>query len=297
MSSAGILTEAMKCLFKNWKLLVYTYIMTLIYSLYFMFIILSSNSWTNDLIFNQNSPCILTKSFIFSLLPLHIKQQLRSITALILISSFAYLNLFLFSLPATILASSITTCSSSIHISSFKDLISKLMRLLMHPFDTCLYITLFNVCYTTIALVILFSLVPQHNQSSIPIAVVFFFALCFYNYLDVVWTLGAVASAIEEKIYGMEAFSKAAKLVEGKKLGGFAINNFFKVLFVIVFQGFKIIEFGGFKIVSSWLVFLLVVNSLCLLKIFKLIVYTVWYYHLKKSHGEEILVTEMNGIC
>ncbi|KAJ0090638.1 hypothetical protein Patl1_14401 [Pistacia atlantica] len=44
----------------------------------------------------------------------------------------------------------------------------------------------------------------------------------------------------------MEAFSKAAKLVEGRKLGGFAINNFFKIL--------------------------------------KLIVYTVWYYHLKKSH-------------
>ncbi|XP_031285100.1 uncharacterized protein LOC116143784 [Pistacia vera] len=228
MSSAGILTEAIKCLFKNWKLLAYTYIITIVFSLYFMFIILSSNSWTNDLIFNQNSPCLLTDSFIFSLLPLHIRQQLRFITGLILISSFAYLNLFLFSLPATILASSITTCSSSIDFSSFKDFISKLMRLLMRPFVTCLHITLFNVCYTAIVLVILFSLVPQHNQSSIPSIVVFFFALCFYNYLDVVWTLGAVASATEEKIYGMEAFSKAAKLVEGRKLGGFAINNFFK---------------------------------------------------------------------
>lgn len=58
-------------------------------SFYLMFIILSSNSWMSDLIFKQNSPFMYLphqKLHVFPL-PLPTKQNLRFITALILISS------------------------------------------------------------------------------------------------------------------------------------------------------------------------------------------------------------------
>ncbi|KAK9100038.1 hypothetical protein Scep_023468 [Stephania cephalantha] len=116
------------------------------------------------------------------------------------------------------------------------------------------------------------------------------FPCLLFLYLTVVWTLSLVVSVLEEEASGFQALGKAERLISGRKVQGFVICLVFMVVSTI----------SAFVMISTQEVGIAVVVMVVkmvgygLLKMFSLMVYTVFYFECKKSHGEEIEILEVD---
>ncbi|KAF5178990.1 hypothetical protein FRX31_031418 [Thalictrum thalictroides] len=104
-------------------------------------------------------------------------------------------------------------------------------------------------------------------------------AICLYMYLALVWMLSIVISVLED-CYGLQAFGKGAQLLKGRKVVGFGLTF---VLMILI---------GVNVLVSNIMISTIAMAFAVLLKMFSMMVYTVFYFDCKQSHGEEIELEE-----
>lgn len=198
-----------------------------------------------------------------------------------------------FSSVLTVVVSSTSYNAGGKNLSG-KELISNVANAGIRPgFITSFYTQLLSTGYLFVISILvgplLSFLISFRNMFSV--AVVFcVIASLFLMYLDVEWILALVVSLMEENNYGILGLGRAGVLIsrtEGKKVQGFILNLFFYVLSLIFSMGFIAIIMG--KNQTAFWIFTLVLS--CLINMFRLVTYTVLYFHCKKqSDAEEILL-------
>ncbi|KAF9586780.1 hypothetical protein IFM89_039998 [Coptis chinensis] len=103
--------------------------------------------------------------------------------------------------------------------------------------------------------------------------------------------LSLVISVLED-CYGLQALGKAEKLVEGRKVFGLVLTF---VVMILYNPGtlFSMINKNQQTVTTQILIaYGVTVNFAILVKILSMKAYTVFYFELKESHGEQIVVEE-----
>ncbi|GLT80424.1 hypothetical protein SLA2020_518630 [Shorea laevis] len=170
---------------------------------------------------------------------------------------------------------------------SIKALASTTVKLWRRPLVTSFYMTLlafgdFCLCLIIlITLLLIFGIIPS---KALVITLAFPFVI-IYAYITVVWELSFVASVLEEKS-GIEALGKAANIVRGMQVPGFALNLGMVILSLVLSQSCELV--GQQKAKVQIIVGVVVIHSISLvIRMFVYMAYTVMYLQCKKNHGEE----------
>lgn len=156
------------------------------------------------------------------------------------------------------------------------------------------YTTLLDLGYVVLVLAFLLPLVLIFYPESVLLflfsTLAFAMAAILYLHLSVVWTLALVVSVLEETS-GIEALGKAARQVKGLRLKGFLLKLFFGTFSYVMIKldlGTVNTQYSKTSISINIVIALLILSASCLIKMFSLTTYTVFYYECKKMHiGEE----------
>ncbi|KAF5725911.1 hypothetical protein HS088_TW23G00643 [Tripterygium wilfordii] len=288
-----ILTQALKILFKNGKLLVSIASLTLLFtSLIFLLNVFFISPRITDFIV-ENSFLLVTNpsSPEFTTLLVGMKQDIQIFLGFQWIFLVANIIITVLSSIALILASA-ASYQYGANNPSLKELMLISLKSLKGPFITWFYTTLLGVGYMFFVLGILVPAFIMMGSiafaaSSVTSMLLSFLAAASYSYLAMDWTLAVIVSVVEEKYCGIEALEKGKQLVKGMELYGSALNFLFSVLSLVVLQGMRLINFKQSAAVEIT-IGLIVLNSVCLIRMFWLLVYTSFYYQCKKNHGEEV---------
>lgn len=208
-----------------------------------------------------------------------------------------------FSSVVTVIVSLASYNSSSGKNLSCKELISNVAAAGIRPaFITSFYTKLLSTGYlfvfSILVIPLLTFLITFKNIFSVTV-VASVIGSIFYMYLDVEWILAFVVSLTEENNYGILGLGRAGVLItrtEGKKVQGFILNLFFYVLSSILSAGF--VAVFGKKVImgknqTAFWIYTLVFS--CLINMFRLVTYTVLYFHCKKQGGDEEALLELEA--
>lgn len=310
-ASAAILEESVKLLSKNGRFMaLIALISAILYSSLFLLFNFSNATLISDMllkqyaVLNPSSTVYGSSSFNSATAAAAVnpfESIFRDARFLFLINVSFLVAIYIvsfFSSVVTVVVSSTSYNAGGKNLSG-KELISNVANAGIRPaFITSFYTQLLSTGYLFVISILvgplLSFLISFRNIFSV--AVVFgVIASLFLMYLDVEWILALVVSLMEENNYGILGLGRAGVLIsrtEGKKVQGFILNLFFYVLSLIFSTGF--IAIFGKKVITgknqtAFWIFTLVLS--CLINMFRLVTYTVLYFHCKKqSDAEEILL-------
>lgn len=192
---------------------------------------------------------------------------------------------------ATTYAAAVTLSGKKL---SIKALASTTVKLWRRPLVTYFYKTLLAFGYVCLCVIILTLLLIIFGIITISgtitsYALVRTLAVPFviiYAYIAVVWELSFVASVLEEKS-GIEALGKAANIVSGMQVQGFALNLGMELLSLVLSQSWELM--GKQKAEVKIIVGVVVIHSISfVIRMFGYMAYTVMYLQCKMNHGEEV---------
>ncbi|XP_077237083.1 uncharacterized protein LOC143878721 [Tasmannia lanceolata] len=278
----GILREAFEIPFKNSKLMLSIFLLVffpfslLVLAHYLLsgpLIIEIESQESYDLSINhQNATIFVCHQFGFSI---------------------AFSILSIFSMAITIHASASTYIGKSLNL---KETLLRIITIWKRPTITWLYAMLITLAYAFLVLMLFgaFSLITSSVHALITwIGLVGILGMLFYLYLVAVWLLGLVISVVEEGSYGMKAIGKAVELIGGRRVQGFGLILVLGMLSVPIYLLFSLNviedEIGS---ATRFVIGIITTVLLCCLNLFTFVVFTVFYYQCKKSHGEKV---EMEG--
>ncbi|OVA15745.1 hypothetical protein BVC80_1829g38 [Macleaya cordata] len=180
---------------------------------------------------------------------------------------------------------------------SFKELFSKIRATWKRAMITWIYISIYTVVYTLVSVVWIVAFVLVIKTGS---TVTWFFLLgclaaILYLYLAVVWTLSMVISVLEEGCYGIKAIQKARDLIRGREIQGFGIMLSVVLLTCPISVLYYLNALGDDQVMARLVLGFFVTVPFCFAKFFTYLVYTVFYYEYKKSHGERAEELELGG--
>ncbi|KAK9130234.1 hypothetical protein Sjap_010721 [Stephania japonica] len=112
------------------------------------------------------------------------------------------------------------------------------------------------------------------------------FAIIFYLYFAVIWTLSIVVS-IAEDCRGLKALERARHLISGRKFYVFVLM-FFLLLVSVPVSLLVLLHLSedDQPAIFRYAVGTLVVAVFCIAQLFVFVVFTVFYYECRKFHGE-----------
>ncbi|XXG51723.1 hypothetical protein AAC387_Pa03g0231 [Persea americana] len=185
-----------------------------------------------------------------------------------------------------------TAASYSSKQLNLKELILTIARTWKRPLVTSLYIALLGIGYAMLLMPLIVLLVGTAKGSVIFIVfgvLIALLLLCLSIYLGAIWNLGLVISVVEERFSGMKALGRAEELIKGRKLQGFVLSLLLALIYW-VFTGlfvFKAVDINLAK-ATRLVIELVFMNVICLWQLFLCMVFTVFYFQCKKSHGGEV---------
>ncbi|PIA58870.1 hypothetical protein AQUCO_00400015v1 [Aquilegia coerulea] len=162
----------------------------------------------------------------------------------------------------------------------FKDIL-KFKKMWIRPVVTWFYFTLMCAGFFLLVSPLFLLLIPTKG-SIIVLAigiVLVLLAICLYMYLALVWMLSIVISVLED-CYGLQALGKSAELLKGRKVVGLVLTF---VLMILI--GVNVFVTKLFNVVSA-------MNFAVLVKMLSMMIYTLFYFDCKQSHGEKVQVEE-----
>lgn len=278
MDVLGILREGIK-IFKSEKLIHSIALFLLIpSSLLFLVLELALQNTVLKLVTDEHQQA---KS------PIQIKWDVRIILAACVIIIFASFAVSFFSMVATIYASAMAY--SGKHL-TLKELLSKIGGIWKRPMITRLYVSLFNIIFVVLYLALIALMVRNKGSISVLVLIIVVALFVFFlnHYLFLFCMMGIVVSVLEDGFSGIRAFKKAKQLIEGKKLQGFLLSL---VLALVTLPGSLISilnarnghAMGPIEVAVR----LVLINMGCILQLYGLIVYAVYYFECKKNNGEK----------
>ncbi|PIA58874.1 hypothetical protein AQUCO_00400019v1 [Aquilegia coerulea] len=179
-----------------------------------------------------------------------------------------------------------------------KDLFMKIKKIWIRPVVTWFYITLIGtgLFVLVLPLVLLVILSKRSFVVVLTIGIVLvLLAICLNMYLSLVWMLSIVTSVLEDS-YGLQALGKGAELLKGRKLVGFVLTvilmilvGIINVLVLMINKNIQGVTLKSLLISFCGMIFSTMVNILGVM------MYTVFYFDCKHSHGEEVEVEANMG--
>ncbi|KAK9099980.1 hypothetical protein Scep_023410 [Stephania cephalantha] len=122
-----------------------------------------------------------------------------------------------------------------------------------------------------------------------------FSAAVLYLYFAVVSTLGIVVT-IAEDCYGLKALERARQLIRGHKAYVFILMLFLLLVYAPISLLFLLhLTEDDQSAVSRHAVGSFVAASFCIAQMFIYVVFTVFYYECRKSHGEKVEIESEEG--
>ncbi|OVA15746.1 Protein of unknown function DUF4013 [Macleaya cordata] len=217
--------------------------------------------------------------------------------ALLVLEALFFLAFFLVSLFGIIVtiygSAAIYTKNKSV---SFKELFSKIRATWKRSLITWIYVSIYTIVYTLVSVVwiVAFALVIKTGS-----VVTYFFILgclaaVLYLYLSVIWTLGMIISVLEG-FYGIKAIQKAKDLIRGREIQGFGIMLSVVLLTCPISVLYYLNALDNDHVMGRVVLGFFVTVPFCFAKFFTYLVYTVFYYECKKSHGERTEELELGG--
>lgn len=199
---------------------------------------------------------------------------------------------YVFSLLSIVAMIYATAASYSSKQLNLKELILIIAGTWKRPLITSLYIGLLGIGFAMLLMPLIVLLVVTAKGSVIFIVfgVLIALLLLFLNiYLFAIWKLGLVISVVEEKFSGMKALGRAEELIKGRKLQGFVLSLLWTLIYGVIIGlfVFKAVDINLAK-ETRLVIELVFMNVICLLQLFLCMVFTVFYFQCKKSHGEEV---------
>ncbi|XP_042509112.1 uncharacterized protein LOC122084735 [Macadamia integrifolia] len=192
----------------------------------------------------------------------------------------------LFGISVTICSSALTYLGKNV---SLKELLLNIPVTWKRLLITALYVGLITVAYVLLVLLFIgaFALIFTTGIIVALSGLVGFPAALFYLYMAAVFMLGLVISVVEEDCYGIKALERAIDLIRGSKIQGFCITVLLELLTGPISFLFILIIFDDDLEFMIQMAFVSVATVVfCISRLFALVVYTVFYYGCKKSHGE-----------
>lgn len=265
----------------------------LLYSLFYFLNIMSIKPFIIDMIVKQTNPSFPINPDDESNSANPIFSMIKDIKIILGLESFFSLSYYIISFCtaiAIIFTSATSYCSKDL---SLKDLLLWMVKSWIRPFITMFYVQLIKIgylCIYIVAMLIPYFMVFNHPFAAKPIIIVLgIFALTFYLYLSVVWSLALVVSVVEEKFYGIEALGKGGQIVKGKRVDGFMLNMVFTLLSLGIFYVYWILKDRSVRRpVVQMVVALCMIFANFLLLMIQHMAFTVLYFRCKQYHGEEI---------
>ncbi|XP_058113158.1 uncharacterized protein LOC131256125 [Magnolia sinica] len=278
----GILKESLKIPLKNLKLMVSVMLLLLI-----PFSLLALN---HDLV---AGPFLIEiedqesdSGWNFS--TSRVQKDIRILVGLESVYFIAFCVLIPFTMTATMYASATTYTGKHL---SLMDVCLKIIEIWKRPMITWLYVLLITAVYAFIVVMVFvaFALITNGGTLIAMIGLVSLPAMIFFVYLAAVWMLGLVISVVEEDCYGMKAIKKAVYLIKGRKLQGFGLMMVLALLIapISVLFSLNTIEDDIEPVVRLAIGAIETVLA-SILKLFAFVVYTVFYYECKNSHGGKV---------
>ncbi|KAJ7979529.1 Polyadenylate-binding protein 1-B-binding protein [Quillaja saponaria] len=220
MEFVGILRESQQIFIKHKKLMAFiTLFSLLLHSILLLCNFFSVKPFLNDFIMKETLLLANPSGSDYASLLVALGLDIKIFTGVQWLFILATYIASLLSSTMTIIASANTYGGLNL---TLKDLLSRAVNLWRRPLVTWFYMTLFEIGYLFLAILIFLPLrlsFSPHSHSSILAALSLILVSVFYMYLAVVWNLALVVSVLEEK-YGFEAIGKAGQLVKGMKLNG-----------------------------------------------------------------------------
>ncbi|KAJ9548554.1 hypothetical protein OSB04_021097 [Centaurea solstitialis] len=286
----GILKKSIKIMSKNGKLLA---IVTSIYLMIASFFFVWNMSTIKPIIFDFSTKAVQITSLDPRGLPFakDLASILKDIKVLLGIELAFLLALFLTSLFAQTAIILLTEVSYKNKKISSNDLIVGVPRSSTRLFITTFHVALLRVGYIFFGyIMIMVPMIMFYGHKIVSkwiLWVLMIFLVSLYLYFSVVWLMSLVISVLEE-CSGIEALGKAGKLVKGNKLEGFSLNLMFNLIAYVFFDVLlKRSTLIQSELTQAFVRFFLM-SCICLIVVFELQAYTVFYFECKKSHGDEI---------
>ncbi|XP_043695884.1 uncharacterized protein LOC122646401 [Telopea speciosissima] len=201
----------------------------------------------------------------------------------------------LFGISVIICSSALTYLGKNVYLKELLRIIPVTWKRLL---ITALYVALFTVAYVFLILLFIgaLGLITTTDAIIALCGLVGFPAALFYLYLAAVFMLGFVISVVEEDCYGIKALATARDLIRGSKIQGFGITVLLELLTGPISFLFILITFDDDLEFMAQMAFVSVATVVfCIARLFALVVYTVFYYGCKKSHGQEVHVELGSG--
>ncbi|PIA58873.1 hypothetical protein AQUCO_00400018v1 [Aquilegia coerulea] len=199
----------------------------------------------------------------------------------------------LFSMMNTVYVSAVSYLGRDLKL---KDLFMKINKIWIRPVVTWFYITLIfaGFLFVLVAHLVLLFIFSKGSIIVLTIGIVLvLLAICLNMYIALVSMLSIVTSVLEDS-YGLQAIRKGAQLLKGRKLVGFVLTFILMTLFgfhSLVSMMIKNMQMVPLKLLISFCAMIFVF----LVKILSMMIYTVFYFDCKRSHGEKVEVEENMG--
>lgn len=287
----GILMEALKLTWKNKKFLLSITLLVLppftmlsLGNKFLVFILMSDVASKEALLALDGNDQSKTEHALAG-----IQKDIRFLVGLELCFFIAVWMVVLVAMMTTVYSSAMAYVGKDF---THKGMLSRIKMTLKRPAITWFYVSFFTAAYVIFIMVLIWLVLPEGGAFIALAALMSFLALAIYLYLAAVWTLGLIISIIEDDCYGLVALLKAGELIRGRKVQGFVLMLFLTVIALALYVWMDYLAF-----VTSSAFDLLAVSLLYLVKFFAFVVYTVFYYECKKTHGEKLEMHGTSPVC
>ncbi|KAK1290383.1 hypothetical protein QJS10_CPB18g00272 [Acorus calamus] len=176
--------------------------------------------------------------------------------------------------------------------SSLSDIFSSISKRFKGPLITQIYVDILTIGYFHFAS---FNL----SNGSVFFDPLFLVAEIVYVYLGMLWTVGFIASVLEDDgCCGLEALGRAGKLIKGRKIQGITIAVVVRAIALLVSLACALVlSIVGLnddtdERIAVWVAIKIGFSSLhCLVGLFAVMAYTGFYFECKKGcEGEDHVV-------
>ncbi|KAK9097963.1 hypothetical protein Syun_025008 [Stephania yunnanensis] len=214
-----------------------------------------------------------------------IRKDVAAIIGLELAFFFVFSIIFLFEIAVTVHHAIETYMKRP---TSLKELILRsrtTWRRLVITWSSIVFITIIYIILLQ-ALILPLLLVSTFDAMVKWICLLGLFAVVFYLYFAVIWTLSIVVS-IAEDCLGFKALERARHLISGRKVYVFALM-FFLLLVSVPVSLLVLLHLSedDQPAIFRYAVGTVVAAFFCVAQLFVFVVFTVFYYECRKFHGE-----------
>nr|XP_043629770.1 uncharacterized protein LOC122601060 [Erigeron canadensis] len=171
-----------------------------------------------------------------------------------------------------------------------KDIFLKLRKSWKRPLVTnfCMIFLTLGIVFFYFIVITIAAIFASNTYALVFLGVVTLTTPICYFYLGALWKLSLIVSVLEEGSSGLKAVGRAAELIKGKRVQASLLMVLFAIAYGLVAMMTRFLTSYN-RGLASELAFTIPLKNLCfcLMKLFMLVAFTVFYHERKTSQDEQ----------